>query len=1126
MAINVPVQAQLPANGASGSLAHSSQWLGAMSGCIGLAVMFGWHTHNSLLIQLRPDLVPLPYNSAVLMLLGSVTLVALVHGKIIIGRLLAGCALVISAVTISQYFTGTDAGIDQLLMQHYITTQTIYPGRMAISTAFSYLLLNSGFLLVTLDQGGRHVRSVATICAAIVIACVIATVIGYEADLQPMFGWSATTYMALHSALGIFILALGLLVRSLGTGDEALAENHTLTAASGFIVIVAATLLLWSGLTRQRDEQLQAAMEDDLRWLGISINALYQERANTIERMSRRWEAGGGTGQAIWEADAAAVMETLDGIQALYRVDAQGVVQWSVPAPGGNLVSGLNVLIQADTTEAFTQARATGETAYGMPFRAADGAVHFLVIRPLLVALQPDGYIAGEIRANTLFDIVHGRDTTVPFQVQYAGATVYGDPLATDLQESGYRDALTTLAMAGSGWSLRVFSQEQFDIRSKLPDVVLVVGMLLALFLAAVLHLWGLARRSLVAAGRANAELFRSEQQLNQFRTTLDQTLDCVFMFDAKTFHYFYGNEGALRITGCTLPELKAKRAWELNPTRTEASFRELVAPLMSKAQDSQTFDTILLGAGGNIVPVECFMQYIDPANEPARFVTIVRDITQRKRVETMKTEFVSTVSHELRTPLTSITGALGLVAGGALGEVPAPAMEMINIAHKNSRRLTHLINDLLDIEKLTAGKVVFDMQSQALMPLIEQAVEGTRTYGTEHRVNLKIVQEVTGIDVRVDSQRFLQILTNLLSNAIKFSPEGDSVEIAVEHRAPKVRISVRDHGRGIPAEFRDRIFQKFAQADASDTRKQSGTGLGLAISRELAERMSGYLDFDAVPGEGACFYLELQVSNEQLQVGSAQSAGVAYRILVVEDDADAALMLRKILTQAGYASDVAGNGESALRALAEQRYAGVILDLMLPDMNGVDIIRKLRSQPATADLPIIVASAHAVDGQLQIDCDLSEIVWMPKPVDKSRLVLQIDELFALSGKACRALHIEDDADLHQVIRGMAGPHVEFKRAANLHEARELLASAAFDVVLLDLGLPDGSGWDLLPTIKTTQPDARLLILTGEDTSQLDKSKVDSVLLKSRVTPRQLLDAIHVGIKQSTASQQGKSQEK
>jgi DNA-binding response OmpR family regulator/anti-sigma regulatory factor (Ser/Thr protein kinase) len=394
----------------------------------------------------------------------------------------------------------------------------------------------------------------------------------------------------------------------------------------------------------------------------------------------------------------------------------------------------------------------------------------------------------------------------------------------------------------------------------------------------------------------------------------------------------------------------------------------------------------------------------------------------------------------------------------------------------------------------------------QLLMPLVEQAVEATRTYGTENKVTLQIVHTVSGIEVRVDSQRLLQILSNLLSNAIKFSPEGGMVAILVEHRAPKVRISVRDYGRGIPEEFRRRIFQKFAQADASDTRKQSGTGLGLAISRELAERMNGYLDYDSVPGEGACFFLELQVSNDQLQVGSGDSS-----ILIVEDDADAALLLRKILADAGYASDIAGNGAAALLAFETQVYSAVVLDLMLPDMSGLDIIRKLRSQEKTRDLPIIVASAQSNNGQLTINGDFSGIVWLQKPVDQHLLLNEIGGLVERADP-CRVLHIEDDADLHRVIRGMAGSECLFTHATSMQEARKLMQPDAFDIVMLDLGLPDGSGWDLLPDIKTALPRARLIILTGQDTSQLDLRKVDSVLLKSRMTPRQLLEAIQAGI--------------
>ncbi len=1090
--------------GGDTSLVRPAQGLGVLAICIALAVMFGWHTHNTLLIQLRADLVPLPYNSALLMLLGGVTLILLIRGWIVLPRLVAGSALLLSAVTISQYFTGIDAGIDQLLMEHYLTVQTIYPGRMAISTAFSYLILNSGFLLFTLGSG--HLRSVATICAAIVIACVIATVIGYEADLQPLFGWSATTYMALHSALGIFMLGFGLFVCSVSNQGDDVTENHAVMAMAGFIVVVTATLLLWSGLTRQRDEQLQATLDADLRWVSISINALYQERANTIERMSRRWETAGGTMQVIWEEDAMSYVDTLNGIQAVYRVDGMGLVQWAVPAEGGSLAAGSDVLALATLAPAFDAARTTGETGYSTPYQRADGAQHFLLIRPLVVAGQHDGFIVADFNTDTLFNLVQARDPSVPFSVHYAGAHVYSTAQVANANAASERMAVTPLAVAGSGWELEVFEQTVADLRSRIPNVVLVSGILLALFLVAILYLWGLSRRALVTADRANADLVRSERQLNRFRTTLDRTLDCVFMFDAKTYRFFYGNAGALRMTGLSFEELLTKFAWDMNPTRTEESFRELVAPLLAHEQDSLTFDTFQRSGDGGTVPVECFIQYIAPPKEPARFVVILRDITQRKRVEQMKSEFVSTVSHELRTPLTSISGALGLITGGALGEVPAAAMDMITIAHNNSRRLTHLINDLLDIEKIAAGKVAFDMQVQPLMPLVQQAVEATRTYGTENQVTLQIVSEVSDLDVRVDSQRLLQILSNLLSNAIKFSPEGGVVAILVEHRAPKVRISVRDSGRGIPEEFRGRIFQKFAQADASDTRKQSGTGLGLAISRELAERMNGYLDYDSVPGEGACFFLDLQVTNEQLQVGSGNSP-----ILIVEDDADAALLLRKILADAGYASDIAGNGAAALRALEEQRYAAIVLDLMLPDMNGIDIIRKLRSQEKTRDLPIIVASAQTEDGQLTINGDASGIVWLQKPVDQSLLLKEIGGLIERADP-CRVLHIEDDADLHRVIRGMAGPECVFTHAVNMQDARRLLKPDAFDVVMLDLGLPDGSGWDLLPDIKTNLPKARLLILTGQDTSQLDLRKVDSVLLKSRMTPRQLLEAIQAGI--------------
>ena len=236
-------------------------------------------------------------------------------------------------------------------------------------------------------------------------------------------------------------------------------------------------------------------------------------------------------------------------------------------------------------------------------------------------------------------------------------------------------------------------------------------------------------------------------------------------------------------------------------------------------------------------------------------YICTVRDISDRKRIERLKNEFVSTVSHELRTPLTSITGALGLLHGGAMGEMPEKVSGLIGIAYKNCQRLTLLINDLLDIEKIAAGKMQFDLKAELVLPLIQQALDANKVMAQERHIQLSIQTEVTEACIKVDAKRFIQVLSNFLSNAIKFSPAAATVSVELSQSEKLVRIAVIDQGPGIPEKFRDRIFLRFSQADASDTRQTGGTGLGLAISKELVQGMNGLIGFDSVEGEGATFY-------------------------------------------------------------------------------------------------------------------------------------------------------------------------------------------------------------------------------------------------------------------------------
>jgi signal transduction histidine kinase len=236
----------------------------------------------------------------------------------------------------------------------------------------------------------------------------------------------------------------------------------------------------------------------------------------------------------------------------------------------------------------------------------------------------------------------------------------------------------------------------------------------------------------------------------------------------------------------------------------------------------------------------------------PGETITIVRDITDRNLADRLKREFVSTVSHELRTPLTAIRGALGLLSAQREA-LPPGTRELADIADRNSQRLLGLVNDILDLDKVEQGTLDIQMEVHAILPLVRQAVEALRPYAQGLGVDFHLCAGAEGA-AKVDSARLLQVLTNLLGNAAKFSPKGEPVQVRLARAGSRLRLEVENGGPGIPPAFRPRIFQKFAQADASDARRYPGTGLGLAISKALVERMGGEIGFESEPGRTVFF--------------------------------------------------------------------------------------------------------------------------------------------------------------------------------------------------------------------------------------------------------------------------------
>ncbi len=359
-----------------------------------------------------------------------------------------------------------------------------------------------------------------------------------------------------------------------------------------------------------------------------------------------------------------------------------------------------------------------------------------------------------------------------------------------------------------------------------------------------------------IGVSRNVEERVRVTEALNRFKSVLDQTLDMIFIFDETTLRITYVNQGAATTLGHRRDKLLGMAPWDLRADMTEAQYRKLIEPFLAGKIQSQHFETTYLRADGSTFPVDITMQLTRRPGETGLFVSVIRDASERKKVDRMKNEFVATVSHELRTPLTSIRGSLGLIAGGAMGELPPKAGRLVSIALNNSERLVRLVNDILDVEKIEAGKMRLDLHSHSVASLLEQGLEANRAYGQALGIRFELVRPIPGAFILVDGDRFMQVMANLLSNAAKFSPSPGVVELGAGLDGNVVRIWVRDHGQGIPAAFREKIFGKFSQADATDSRAISGTGLGLSIVKAIVEKLGGQVGFDTEIGIGTTFHV------------------------------------------------------------------------------------------------------------------------------------------------------------------------------------------------------------------------------------------------------------------------------
>ena len=511
------------------------------------------------------------------------------------------------------------------------------------------------------------------------------------------------------------------------------------------------------------------------------------------------------------------------------------------------------------------------------------------------------------------------------------------------------------------------------------------------------------------------------------------------------------------------------------------------------------------------------------------------RKLALRSDLDTVKDEFISTVSHELRTPLTSIRGALGLLSAGLLGNVDAKAQNLLRIASSNTERLIRLINDILDLERMESGRAPLKLRRSSIQDLAREAVDTMTTMADGAGIHLELTCYAPrdAIYFDADPDRILQVLTNLLSNAIKFSAAGSTVSVQIDSDTNSVLLKVVDHGRGIPPDKLEAVFDRFQQVESSDASKKGGTGLGLAICRSIIQQHGGAIW--AQPnqsGPGTTLWVQLSRS---ARASDPTSPGIIAPpiergeglILVCDDDPGIRVVVAEQLRQHGYDILEAGSGEEVI-AIAKDHTAraaktngkptaraisAILLDLYMPGLSGWETLQRLKELPATAAIPVVILSVIPPAERPLLAGDAQG--WVQKPFNENLLLAEIGRVLRTTGGPGQILLVEQDQELARIILARfqeAGVRID--HASTLQQAVDRCLLGPPDLLILDLTLPDGDGFSLVDWLRR-QPELHslpLVVYTNREISEAEMVKLSlgptQFFNKAKVKPAEVVELV------------------
>lgn len=813
---------------------------------LGAAVLFGWLTRDPLLIQVAPGLTPMQFNTALGLLIAGGGLAALLLA-LPFAPALAGLGLVgLGAATLAQYATGWNLGIDELFLDHYITINTTFAGRMAPNTALCFVLFGLALLRASRAMPGD---TMAGTLNSIVASLGLVTLLSYAAGIDSAYAWARMTPMAVHTAAGFFALGVGGVAREV-LQTEGLSRRVSLSPLPTGVALAAAALWVWQAVHHDEQFKIRRLVVDRAADIIRLIDTEITYHNHAIDQMAGRWRFHGPSERAEWTADAQAHLRDFPTIAALAWADETGRINWLEPLEGYEEIVGFNLTSHPQGQAVIERIRATGEQQATDVVRISSIGQGFIVMSPVEHNGAPSGFIAGLYRIDRLFEVLSpAAIQNYQFRVLEHDREVFHSDAGEAWPTAAPDGMLIEAAMQGEKWRLQLMPREHWLAaqRSRLPVMILFAGLFLSIAATAVLYL-------LESARSRYDQMQLGEHRLRQIIASAPVGMiivdgdGAILQANPAAEHQFGYGDGGLtgQAVETLLPGLR--KSWDLDGPGDNGPARPESGPGPHGVRRD-----------GVHFPVEIARAPFE-SRHGQQMLLMVTDITERdearRKLEAHSRalelinrdldDFAYVASHDLRAPLTAIASLVGWLEEDAGALLPEASQGHLALIGNRVKRMARLLEDLLEYSR--AGRTNSAVEPVDVTELIHQIVDlhqGARPLEV-HTGDLPALATA-----RVPLH---QIFRNLISNAIKHH-DGERCAIRVNaiRQNGYFEFCVEDDGPGIPRAFHHKVFNMFQTLRPRD--EVEGSGMGLPLVRKLVERYGGLVWIAGREGRGTAVY-------------------------------------------------------------------------------------------------------------------------------------------------------------------------------------------------------------------------------------------------------------------------------